>query len=98
MFGYVGVIPLGRVLKPRSRSSLCDLLTFPHSDRVAVRPRSGLTESDSSLCSSAGDEIFSVNGESLRGFSHAEAIAAFKKTKTGQIVLQIGRRETVKKA
>ncbi|XP_043214428.1 uncharacterized protein LOC122377906 [Amphibalanus amphitrite] len=45
-----------------------------------------------------GDEIFSVNGESLRGFSHAEAIAAFKKTKTGQIVLQIGRRESVKKA
>ncbi|XP_037080219.1 inaD-like protein, partial [Pollicipes pollicipes] len=44
-----------------------------------------------------GDEIFSVNGEPLRGFSHAEAIATFKKTKTGQIVLQIGRRESVKK-
>ena len=40
----------------------------------------------------AGDEIFSVNGELLRGCSHAEAIALFKKTKTGPVVLQIGRR------
>ena len=40
----------------------------------------------------AGDEIFSVNGEPLRGCSHAEAIALFKKTKTGLVVLQVGRR------
>ncbi|XP_043209473.1 uncharacterized protein LOC122374661 [Amphibalanus amphitrite] len=39
-----------------------------------------------------GDEIFSVNGEPLRGCSHAEAIALFKKTKTGLVVLQVGRR------
>ncbi|XP_042874694.1 uncharacterized protein LOC122254893 isoform X2 [Penaeus japonicus] len=44
-----------------------------------------------------GDEIFAVNGESLAGASHAEAIAMFKAIRTGKVVLHVGRRATSKK-
>ena len=39
-----------------------------------------------------GDEILAVNGESLVGLSHAEAIAVFKRIKAGDVVLTVVRR------
>lgn len=39
-----------------------------------------------------GDEIVSVNGESLAGLSHANAIATFKKIRSGSVVLHVVRR------
>ena len=40
----------------------------------------------------AGDEILSVNDESLVGLSHAEAIAVFKRIKSGDVVISVVRR------
>ena len=45
-----------------------------------------------------GDEIFSVNGRSVAGLTHSEAIGIFKETKVGQIQVTLGRRETNKKS
>ena len=45
----------------------------------------------------AGDEIFSINGTSVSGLTHQEAIAMFKEVKQGQIVVTIGRRTPAKK-
>ena len=39
-----------------------------------------------------GDEILSVNGQTLTGLSHNEAISVFKRIRTGEVVLQIVRR------
>nr|XP_045587120.1 uncharacterized protein LOC123749052 [Procambarus clarkii] len=44
-----------------------------------------------------GDEIFAINGESLAGASHAEAIAMFKGIRSGKVVLHVGRRAPSKK-
>ena len=44
-----------------------------------------------------GDEIFSVNGRSVAGLTHSEAIGIFKETKVGPIHVTIGRREASKK-
>merc|ERR1712080_412408 len=41
-----------------------------------------------------GDEIFSVNGRSVAGLTHSEAIGMFKETKVGAIQVTLGRRET----
>nr|CAD7256708.1 unnamed protein product [Timema shepardi] len=41
-----------------------------------------------------GDEIVSVNGESMQALSHAEAINVFKKIRTGQVALHVARRRT----
>ena len=45
----------------------------------------------------SGDEIFSVNGQSVAGLTHSEAIGIFKETKVGPIHVTIGRREASKK-
>lgn len=39
-----------------------------------------------------GDEILVVNGKSLQGMKHEEAIAVFKSIKTGDVQILIGRR------
>lgn len=39
-----------------------------------------------------GDEILSLNNESLKGMSHLETIAMFKTIKEGPVVLEIARR------
>ena len=39
------------------------------------------------------EEIFSVNGRSVAGLTHSEAIGIFKETKIGTIQVTIGRRE-----
>ncbi|XP_063596094.1 uncharacterized protein LOC134772866 [Penaeus indicus] len=39
-----------------------------------------------------GDEILAVNGESLSGLSHAEAIAVFKSIRAGKVIMHVGRR------
>ena len=44
----------------------------------------------------AGDEIFSVNGRSVAGLTHQEAIGIFKEIKVGSISVTIGRREQKK--
>lgn len=44
-----------------------------------------------------GDEIFAVNGESLAGASHSEAITMFKAIRSGKVVLHVGRRSPSKK-
>jgi hypothetical protein len=44
------------------------------------------------LLSLQGDEILSVNGDSLQGSSHAEAIGVFRRIKTGLVVLHVIRR------
>ena len=44
-----------------------------------------------------GDEIFSVNGRSVAGLTHSEAIGIFKETKVGAIQVTLGRRESCRK-
>lgn len=44
-----------------------------------------------------GDEIFSVNGRSVAGLAHHEAIGIFKEIKVGSLQVTIGRREVKKK-
>ena len=44
-----------------------------------------------------GDEIFSVNGRSVAGLTHSEAIGIFKETKVGAIQVTLGRREASRK-
>lgn len=39
-----------------------------------------------------GDEILVVNGKSLQGMKHEEAIAVFKSIKMGDVQILIGRR------
>lgn len=39
-----------------------------------------------------GDEILVVNGKSLQGMKHEEAIAVFKSIKMGDVLILIGRR------
>lgn len=39
-----------------------------------------------------GDEILSVNGKSLQGLRHNEAIVIFKSIKTGEVHILVGRR------
>ena len=39
-----------------------------------------------------GDQIFSINGQSTEGLTHSETLAIFKRIKTGDVVLHIGRR------
>ncbi|EEB13012.1 pdz domain protein arc, putative [Pediculus humanus corporis] len=41
-----------------------------------------------------GDEILTVNEDSLQGTSHEEAIAVFKKIKSGPVLVTVGRRKT----
>ncbi|XP_063225167.1 uncharacterized protein LOC134532567 [Bacillus rossius redtenbacheri] len=40
-----------------------------------------------------GDEIVAVNGESMQGMSHAEAINVFKKIRSGEVALHVARRK-----
>ncbi|XP_044740835.1 uncharacterized protein LOC123302117 [Chrysoperla carnea] len=42
----------------------------------------------------AGDEIISVNGIVLQGLTHAEAINVFKNIKSGEVILEILRRDS----
>jgi len=44
-----------------------------------------------------GDEIFSVNGRSVSGLTHHEAISIFKEIKVGSVQVTMGRREVKKK-
>ncbi len=44
-----------------------------------------------------GDEVFSINGKSVRGFTHQETISLFKEVKQGALVVVVGRRTTAKK-
>nr|CAD7400170.1 unnamed protein product [Timema cristinae] len=53
--------------------------------------QSGQAAEDGSL--KEGDEILTVNGSSLQGLTHAEAITAFKNIKEGQVLLHVGRRD-----
>ena len=50
------------------------------------------TNSDNNVWFSSGDEILAVNGSILHGLSHDEAIAIFKRIRSGPVVLQVGRR------
>lgn len=44
-----------------------------------------------------GDEILSVNGMSVQGMSHGEAISIFKNIKTGPVILMVTRRDTAQR-
>nr|XP_045600657.1 uncharacterized protein LOC123759591 [Procambarus clarkii]XP_045600659.1 uncharacterized protein LOC123759591 [Procambarus clarkii]XP_045600660.1 uncharacterized protein LOC123759591 [Procambarus clarkii] len=39
-----------------------------------------------------GDEILAVNGKTLSGLSHAEAIAVFRSIRAGKVIMHVGRR------
>jgi C-terminal processing protease CtpA/Prc len=43
-----------------------------------------------------GDEILAVNGEALQGMSHAEAIQAFKRIRSGPVALRLARRHVLR--
>ena len=45
----------------------------------------------------AGDEILSVNGMSVQGMSHGEAISIFKNIKTGPVTLLLTRRDSAQR-
>merc|ERR1712008_523874 len=40
-----------------------------------------------------GDEILAINGKSLQGMSHDEAINEFRAIKTGPVILRVAKRE-----
>ena len=42
-----------------------------------------------------GDEILAINGKSLQGLSHDDAINEFRAIKNGQVILQVAKREAV---
>merc|ERR1711976_1123044 len=42
-----------------------------------------------------GDEILSINGLSVQGLSHREAISIFKNIKSGLVTLHIARRDNM---
>ena len=42
-----------------------------------------------------GDEILAINGKSLQGLSHDDAINEFRAIKNGQVILQVAKREVV---
>ena len=42
-----------------------------------------------------GDEILSINGLSVQGLSHREAISIFKNVKTGLLTIHIARRDSL---
>ena len=44
-----------------------------------------------------GDEILSVNGMSVQGMSHGEAISIFKNIKTGPVTLMVTRRDAAQR-
>ena len=54
----------------------------------------GQAADDGKLCE--GDEILSVNGQTLQGLSHNEAISVFKRIRSGVVSLQVVRRPTSK--
>ena len=64
---------------------------------VTSVPTIQLSSSSNPDCLFAGDEIFSVNGRSVAGLTHSEAIGIFKETKVGSIQVTLGRRETKQK-
>ena len=41
----------------------------------------------------AGDEILAINGKSLQGMSHDEAINEFRAIKHGPVILRVARRD-----
>ena len=43
----------------------------------------------------AGDEILAINGKSLQGLSHDDAINEFRAIKNGQVILQVAKREVL---
>ena len=45
------------------------------------------------VCLFSGDEILAVNGYSMQGLSHGEAVVVFKSVRSGQVILYIARRE-----
>ena len=51
-----------------------------------------MTEGQASGHLSQGDQILSVNGQTLRGVSHGEAISVFKRIRSGEVRLQVVRR------
>ena len=40
-----------------------------------------------------GDEILAINGKSLQGMSHDEAINEFRAIKQGPVILRVAKRE-----
>jgi C-terminal processing protease CtpA/Prc len=43
----------------------------------------------------SGDEILAINGKSLQGLSHDDAINEFRAIKNGQVILQVAKREVL---
>merc|ERR1719192_1587970 len=42
-----------------------------------------------------GEEILAINGKSLQGLSHDDAINEFRAIKNGQVILQVAKREVI---
>lgn len=57
--------------------------------------RTGQASEDGKL--KEGDEILAVNGTPLQGMTHAEAINTFKNIKCGEVMLHVGRRDSLQK-
>ena len=51
-----------------------------------------MAEGQAALHLCEGDQILSVNGQSLQGLSHSQAISVFKVIRSGQVSLQVVRR------
>jgi len=47
-------------------------------------------------CETIGDEILSVNGQSLTDITHTDSLNLFKSIKNGDLTLQVARREVLR--
>ena len=55
-----------------------------------------MPEGQAALLLCEGDQILSVNGQSLQGLSHSQAISVFKVIRSGRVSLQVVRRPPVR--
>ncbi|KAK6642917.1 hypothetical protein RUM43_004419 [Polyplax serrata] len=67
--------------------------TLHEGDCIVETGRRMVNSSNTQVVYFSGDEILTVNEDSLQGMSHEEAISVFKKIKSGPVLITVGRRK-----